>query len=124
VVVFFAHALIVLAAWTVAIKYLFPLGYALAYGLPPLAHVTWDAWPLVHLWLAWALLRRPAYLVPLALAVSAAEVAIVAVKFAVFLDAPEWTIWTTNWFVNKAFVLLLFAALLPYVWVNRRRLAG
>jgi len=62
--------------------------------------------------------------VPLALAVSAAEVAIVAVKFAVFLDAPEWTIWTTNWFVNKAFVLLLFAALLPYVWLNRRRLAG
>jgi hypothetical protein len=53
VIVFLAHFLIVLAAWTVTIKFLFPIGYALAYGLAPGSHIYWDFWWVVHLWLAW-----------------------------------------------------------------------
>ena len=76
---------------------------------------------MIHLWLAWALLRRPAYLRPLALGVAAVEIAIILTKFFVFLSAPEWTIWTTNWFINKLFVLACFLLMLPYFALQRPR---
>jgi len=120
--VFLAHFLIVLAAWTVTIKFLFPIGYAIAYGLPIGTHIYWDFWWVVHLWLAWALLRRPAYTFALAASVASVEIAIVVTKFALFLAAPEWTIWTTNWFINKLFVLLVFCLMLPYLVLHRREL--
>ena len=123
-IVFLAHFLIVLAAWTVTIKFLFPIAYALAYGLPTGTHVYWDFWWVVHLWLAFALLRRRSYAWLAALGVSVAEIAIVLTKFALFLQAPEWTIWTTNWFVNKLFVLLCFGLMLPYLVLRRRELVG
>jgi hypothetical protein len=121
-IVFLAHFLIVLAAWTVTIKFLFPIGYAIAYGLPIGTHIYWDFWWVVHLWLAWALLRRPAYTFALAASVASVEIAIVVTKFALFLAAPEWTIWTTNWFINKLFVLLVFCLMLPYLVLHRREL--
>jgi hypothetical protein len=121
VVVFLAHFLIVLAAWTVTIKFVFPVAYALAEGVPLTTHVNWDFWWVVHLWLAWALLRWQAYTYALALAVSVAEIAIIVTKLALFLAAPEWTIWTTNWFINKLFVLACFCLLLPTVAVQRWR---
>jgi hypothetical protein len=123
-IVFLAHFLVVLAAWTVTIKFLFPIAYAIAYGLPPGTHVYWDFWWVVHLWLAWALLRWRAYTFALAVGVATVEILIVVTKLALFLAAPEWTIWTTNWFVNKLFVLLCFCLLLQYFAVNRRTLAG
>lgn len=119
---FLAHLLIVLAAWTVTIKFLFPIGYALAYGLPLGTHIYWDFWWVVHLWLAWALLRWKPYTWLLAIGVSAAEILIVVTKLALFLAAPAWTIWTTNWFVNKLFVLLCFCLMLPYFVLRRRDL--
>jgi hypothetical protein len=121
-IVFLAHFLIVLAAWTVTIKFLFPIAYAQAYGLPIGTHIYWDFWWVVHLWLAWALLRRPAYTFALAASVASVEIAIVVTKFALFLAAPEWTIWTTNWFINKLFVLLVFCLMLPYLVLHRREL--
>jgi hypothetical protein len=111
---FFAHMLIVLAAWTVVIKFAFPVAFALAEGAPIGTYIYWDFWWVVHLWLAWALLHWQRYTVALALVVSVAEIAIIVVKFALFLGAPEWTMWTTNWFINKLFVLACFAAMLPY----------
>jgi hypothetical protein len=121
-IVFLAHFLIVLAAWTVAIKFLFPIAYDQAYGLPLGTHIYWDFWWVVHLWLAWALLRQPAYTFALAVGVAAVEIVIVVTKFVLFLAAPEWTIWTTNWFVNKLFVLLVFCLMLPYVVLRPRAL--
>lgn len=123
-IIFLAHTLIVLAAWTITIKLLFPIGYALAYGLPVGTHVYWDFWWVVHLWLAWALLRWRAYSWWLALGVSIAEILIVVTKLGLFLAAPEWTIWSTNWFINKLFVLLCFGLMLPYLVLNRRTLAA
>ena len=117
--VFLAHFLFVLAAWTVVIKYLFPVAYALAHGLPLGTHVYIDFWPVFHVWLGWALITRPRYTFWLAFVVAVLEVGIVATKFVLFLGAPEWTIWTTNWFVNKLFVLACFALMLVHLLARR-----
>lgn len=118
---FLAHFLILLAAWTVTIKFLFPVAFALAEGAPLASYIYWDFWWVVHLWLAWALLRRPPYTIALALGVAVVEIAIIVTKFAFFLAAPEWTIWTTNWFINKLFVLACFCLMLPWLALRRRR---
>ena len=121
-IVFLAHFLIVLAAWTATIKFLFPIGYDLAYGLPIGSHIYWDFWWVAHLWLAWALLRWKPYVYVAAIGIAVVEIAIVVTKLALFLSAPEWTIWTTNWFINKLFVLLVFGLMLPYFLLRRREL--
>ncbi|BFM06380.1 hypothetical protein GCM10025791_09470 [Halioxenophilus aromaticivorans] len=97
------------------IKYLFPLIYSAAYGLPLASHIYWDLWPLAHLWLAWALIRQAPYQRRLAAAMSVVEIIIIVTFFARFLSDPEWTIWRTNWFINKVFVLAAFVALLYLV---------
>jgi hypothetical protein len=121
VIVFLAHFLIVLAAWTVTIKFLFPVAYALGEAAPVTTYIYWDFWWVIHLWLAWALLRGQPYTYALAVGVSAAEIAIIVTKLTLFLADPEWTIWTTNWFINKLFVLACFCLLLPTVAIQRRR---
>ena len=118
--VFLAHFLFVLATWTVVIKYLFPVAWALAHGLAPLTHVYLDFWPIAHVWLGWALLARPRYTYMLALVVAVLEIGIVVTKFVLFLGEPEWTIWTTNWFVNKVFVLGGFCLMLGHLLARRQ----
>jgi len=119
---FLAHFLFVLAAWTAVIKYLFPMAYALAEGMPIGTYVFLDFWPVVHVWVGWSLLHWQRYSYALALTVSIAEIAIVAAKLVLFLQAPEWTIWRTNWFINKLFVLACFALLLAYLLLHARQL--
>lgn len=118
---FLAHFLFVLAAWTVTIKFAFPAAFALAEGSPVGAYIMWDFWWAAHLWLGRALLRRARYAIALAFAMSLAEIAIVTVKLALFLDAPEWTIWTASWFVNKLFVLACFSLTLGWLAARRAR---
>ena len=122
--VFLAHFLFVLAAWTVVIKYLFPVGYALAHGLAPATHVYLDFWPLAHVWLGWALLARPRHTYRLAFTVAVLEIGIVVTKLIAFLDEPQWTIWTTNWFVNKLFVLGCFVLMLVHLLARREDYSG
>jgi hypothetical protein len=117
---FLAHFLFILAAWTVVIKYLFPMGHALAEGQPILANVSPDFWPVVHVWVGWSLLHWNRYTLVLAGIVSVAEIVIVVTKFVLFLGDPEWTIWRTNWFINKIFVLGCFILLLGYLLVYAR----
>ncbi len=119
---FLAHFLYVLAAWTLTIKYFFPISYALALGAPVGTYVYWDFWWVVHLWLGWSLLNWQRYTVGLAITVSVVEITIVVTKFIIFLSAPEWTIWRTNWFINKLFVLACFILLFIYLLANFRRL--
>ncbi len=111
---FLAHSLFLLAAWTLVIKYLFPVAFALSEGKALATYVYWDLWPVAHVWLGWALLRWPPYTKPLAIAMSAIEIAIIVTLFALFLANPQeqWSIWRTNWFINKIFVLLCFAMIL------------
>ena len=119
---FFSHFLFILAAWTVVIKYIFPAAYAVQNGLPWSTHIYLDLWPAVHVLLGWSLLNWQRYTFEFAVGVSAAEIAIVVSKFILFLAAPEWTIWRTNWFINKIFVLGCFVMLLTYLLVNVREL--
>jgi hypothetical protein len=119
---FFAHFLFILAAWTLVIKYLFPMAYAIQHGLPVGTFIYLDLWPVAHIWLGWSLLHWQRYTFEFALGVSVAEILIVVSKFVLFLSAPEWTIWRTNWFVNKIFVLSCFVMLLTWLLVNKNRL--
>ncbi len=121
---FFAHFLFVLAAWTLVIKYIFPIGFAIAQGAPLTTYVLWDFWWVVHIWLGWSLLHWRRYTFFAALGVSIVEIAIVVTKFALFLSAPEWNIWRTNWFINKLFVLACFVLLFAYLIANATRLRG
>jgi hypothetical protein len=121
---FVAHFLFILAAWTIVIKYLFPMAYALAEGVAPFKYVFLDFWPVVHVWVGWSLLHWNRFTFPLALVVSVAEIVIVVTKLMIFLSAPEWTIWRANWFVNKIFVLAAFVVLLGYLLANWRPLRG
>jgi len=121
---FFAHWLIFLAAWTLVIKFAFPLVYDAVYQHPPGTHIYLDFWWVIHLWLAWALLYWKPWTWKLGVGVCVVEIIIIVTKFALFLRAPEWTIWQTNWFINKIFVLACFVALLFYLLVKRGALAG
>lgn len=121
-IVFLAHFLVVLAAWTLVIKFAFPVAFALSEGVAPTTYVYWDLWWAVHLWLAWRLLHWRRYTYALAVGVSAVEIAIVVTKLTLFLAEPDWSIWRTNWFVNKLFVLACFSMMLTYFLVHRRRL--
>ncbi len=114
-VTFLAHFLFVLAAWTVVIKYLFPVTFALNEGVAIDQYIMWDFWWIVHLWLGWSLLHWRRYTYSIAMGISLAEIGIVVTKIWMFLAAPEWTIWRTNWFINKIFVLACFALLLIYL---------
>jgi hypothetical protein len=124
VISFLAHFLFILAAWTLVIKYAFPMAYALAEGVPVGTYVFWDFWWVVHIWLGWSLLHWQRYTFELAIGVSIAEIAIVITKFALFLADPQWSIWRTNWFVNKLFVLGCFVLLLGYLLAHARELRG
>jgi hypothetical protein len=118
--IFLAHFLFILAAWTVVIKYLFPMAYALSEGRPINTYVFLDLWPLVHVWVGWSLLHWNRFTFALAGIVSVAEIVIVVTKFVLFLSAPEWTIFRTNWFINKIFVLGCFVLLFGYLLVHAR----
>jgi len=113
----FAAALVAAAAWTVTIKYALPLAAAAREGAPWNAHVMWDFWWVAHLVLARQLVRPGPHARWFALAVAWCELAIITAKFAAFLPAPAWDVWRTNWFVNKCYVLALFAALAW--WLHR-----
>ena len=109
---FLAHFLFILAAWTLTVKFVLPVSWAVFENLPLKTFVYWDFWWVVHLWLGYALLTRAKYLLQFALVVSVAEIGIVAVKFIFFFSDPVWTVWSMNWFVNKVFVVVCFVLLL------------
>lgn len=111
-IMFLAHLLLILAAWTLFIKYLFPITFALASGEAWTTYIYWDLWPLAHIWLGWTLLARPPYTRRLAIAMSVVEIIIIVTLFTRFLADPDWSIWRTNWFVNKVFVLACFVLVL------------
>jgi len=121
---FFAHWLMLLAAWTLVIKFIFPLIYDAAYGQPIGSHLYWDFWWVIHLWLAWALYRQSRYWWWFAVVVSGMEIGIISIKFMLFLRQPEWTIWQSNWFINKVFVLSCFVLLLIYCLYRREESVG
>ena len=77
---------------------------------------------MVHIWLGWSLLHWRRHTYYFAAIVCVVEIVIVITKFVVFMSAPQWTIWRTNWFINKLFVLACFAMLLTYLVAKRVQL--
>jgi hypothetical protein len=118
---FFAYFLFILAAWTLVIKYAFPVAYALAEGEAVDSYIYWDFWWVVHIWLGWSLLNWRRHTFELAIAICVVEIVIIVTKFVNFLYAPQWSIWQTNWFINKIFVLACFVLLLVYLLLNTKR---
>ena len=110
--------LVVMAVWTLVIKYVAPVLWAAAErsaGRDAAAPIMWDFWWVAHLALAGLLWTGHRLARPVGYAVAIVEILIVAAKFALFLRAPEWTFWTLLWFTNKVYVLgffLLFLAAL------------
>ena len=117
---FFAHFLFVLSAWTLTIKWILPIVWAVEENTALTAYIWWDFWWVVHIWLACSLLFGSRYLLSFVYIVSVLEIGIVVTKFGLFFGDPEWTIWTMNWFVNKVFVLLLFVMLLTHALIRRK----
>ena len=104
--------LVVMATWTVVIKYLAPLLWAVserAAGRPEAgAPVMYDFWWMAHLLLAWLLWRGHPMARPAGLVIAPLEIVIVAVKLALYLRQPEQTFWRLLWFTNKIYVLGFF----------------
>ena len=116
---FFAHFLFVLAAWTLTIKWILPVVWALNENVTISTYIWWDFWWVIHIALGVALIYGFRFLFSFLMIVSALEIVIVVTKFVLFLPDPEWTIWTMNWFVNKVFVLVIFVMLLLHALFNR-----
>ena len=119
---FFAHFLFLLAAWTLVIKFAFPISFSWHEGSPLGTYVLWDFWWTIHLWLGWTLIFWQRYTYVFAISVSVLEISIITIKFTFFLADPSWTIWTANWFINKLFVLACFVSILGYFFTKRREL--
>jgi len=116
---FFAHFLFVLAAWTLTIKWILPVVWALNENVAISSYIWWDFWWVIHIGLGIALIYGFRFLFSFVMIVSTLEIVIVLTKFVLFLSDPEWTIWTMNWFVNKVFVLVIFVMLLSHALFNR-----
>lgn len=119
-----AHWLVLLALWTLLIKFVFPIAYDKAYGHATGTHIMWDFWWVAHLILAWSLTHWSAITYRLAMIVSVAEIVIIVVKFYTFFSTLDpsgasWTVWRTNWFINKVFVLACFIVLLVLLLRNK-----
>jgi hypothetical protein len=111
--------LTVMAVWTLVIKFLAPLLWAVAEragGREAVAPVMWDFWWVAHLALALLLWRRHRWAWSFGIGVAVVEIAIVAAKFFVYLrglQAPDLSFWRLLWFTNKVYVLGFFLVFLP-----------
>ncbi|HYG65208.1 MAG TPA: hypothetical protein VEL74_21690 [Thermoanaerobaculia bacterium] len=118
-ITFCVLGLVVMATWTLVVKFLVPLLWYIAersagrfVGELP---VMWDFWWVAHLVLAWLLWRRHRWAWAFGLLVAVIEIAIVITKFAFYLRQPDLGFWRLLWFTNKVYVLaffVLFVALL------------
>jgi len=108
--------LVVMATWTLVIKYLTPILYVVseraAGRSPGGAPVMWDFWWVAHVGLAWLLWRRHAWARAAGMAIAASEIAVVTVKFIAYVRRPDLSFWRLLWFTNKVYVLAFFIALL------------
>jgi hypothetical protein len=115
-ITFSVLGLVVMATWTLVIKFLAPVLYFAAEvaagrtpeGMP----IMWDFWWVAHLALAWLLWRRHAWAWAAGLVITAVEILVVISKFAIYLQAPDWSFWRLLWFTNKLYVLAFFILLL------------
>ncbi len=116
---FLSHFLFILAAWTLVIKFIIPVCFALKEGEPLSRYILWDFWWVIHIALGLSLLHFISWIFWFGLVTSIVEIVIIVTKFYYFFEAPEWSIWKMNWFVNKIFVLACFVLMLGYLITHK-----
>lgn len=108
----FGRLLYFFAAYTVLIKYLLPVAWALKNGEPPASYIYfWDAWWIAHLAVGAGLAGMKKGIWGWAFLLTAVEIIIIVVKFAFYLGEPALTFWHLNWFINKSLLLAYFTVL-------------
>lgn len=105
------------AFYTLTIKYVLPVSWALLQGVPWTSFIYfWDAWWIAHIAVGFGLrLKRNPFYWRAALLLSVVEILIIAVKFALFLPNPNWDFWHLNWFINKSLMIVFFIVLLRWL---------
>ena len=115
----FVFGLVVMATWTLVVKYLAPVLHVVAERAagrsPESVPVMWDFWWAAHLLLARLIWTRHPLARVAALSVTLLEIAIVAVKFVLYVRHPDLSFWRLLWFTNKVYVLAVFTALLIHL---------
>lgn len=115
-ITFSVFGLVVMATWTLAIKYLAPVLWAVAEraaGRPVESiPIMWDFWWVAHLVLAWLLWRGHPLAWLTGAVVAVVEIVIVTVKFVVYFRQPDLSFWKLLWFTNKMYVLAFFVVFL------------
>ena len=126
----FALGLVVMATWTVVVKFLAPVLFYLSeqYAGRPIAEapVMWDFWWVAHLGLAWLFWHRHPLCVPAGLGLAAAESLLAIAKLVLYARQPDLSFWGLLWLTNKIYVLGFFILLLAYLSRGsiRRALGG
>ena len=103
--------LVVMATWTLVIKYVAPLLWALSEtlaGRHAAAPIMWDFWWVAHLALARLIYLRQPVMWAAGTIIASVEILIVAVKLALYFRAPDFTFWNLLWLTNKMYVLVFF----------------
>jgi len=115
----FGNLLYFFAAYTLTIKYVLPVGWAVAKELPLTTYIYfWDAWWIAHIIVGHGLMHRRRKILIWAFLLSVAEIIIIMIKFGMFYQAPNLSFWHLNWLVNKCFLLVYFWVLL--IWLMRK----
>lgn len=107
------------AGYTVTIKYVLPVGWAVIQRVAWTRYIYfWDAWWIFHLAVGFGLQQGKKGTWYWALALTLAELVIIAVKLSMYVMDPISSFWHINWLVNKSLLFVYFCFLL--VWALRR----
>jgi hypothetical protein len=107
--------LVVMATWTLVIKYVAPLLWALSEtlaGRDAEAPIMWDFWWVVHLALARLIYLRHPFMWAAGTIIAGVEILIVTVKLVLYYRAPDYSFWNLLWLTNKMYVLVFFVGFL------------
>ena len=120
--VLFGKILYFFAAYTVAIKYILPVSWALIQRVPLASYIYfWDAWWIAHLLVGHGLKAGKKGIWPWAFLLSAVEIIIITVKFFFYYKNPNFDFWHLNWFVNKSLMLVFFWVLIAWLFRKETR---
>lgn len=112
----FGTGLYSFAAYTVIIKYVMPVAWAVMTRAPLDAYIYfWDAWWIAHIAVGYGLRGRKPGTWLWAFLLAAVEVIIITTKLVLFWRVPVLDFWRVNWLVNKSLLLVFFAVLLAWL---------
>lgn len=118
-----ALGLVVMAVWTLVIKFVAPVLYFLSSDGDGTLPIMWDFWWVAHLWLAWLLWKRSGLTWLAGFWIALVEIIIVVTKFILYALEPDTSFWMLLWFTNKVYVLFYFVVFLHFLMTRELRSA-